>query len=121
VLMISIIERIGNFLFGNRKSPAIQQSEDLGSEKYHMLLESAPDAFVQIDSKGRIINVNNKTIELSGYTRSELLSMAAADLFPQDVLKDKPLRFDLLNAGQTIKNENQHQLDARRNVSKFYP
>jgi PAS domain S-box-containing protein len=114
--MISIIERIGNFLFGNRKSPAIQQSEDLGSEKYHMLLESAPDAFVQIDSKGRIINVNNKTIELSGYTRSELLSMAAADLFPQDVLKDKPLRFDLLNAGQTIKNEREIRVKSGKRI-----
>ncbi len=74
-------------------------------EKFRTLVELAPDAFFQGDSKGNFIVVNDKTIELTGYTREELLRMNMADLFPKEILKEKPLRYDLLKVGQTIKIE----------------
>jgi len=79
----------------------IKENED----KYHTLLEFAPDAFFQGDAKGDFITVNDKAIELTGYSREELLNMNMADLFPPDVIKVDPLRYDLLNNGATIKRE----------------
>lgn len=98
------------------KKGTLKHSEIRESEKYRILLDSAPDAFVQIDANGNIINVNRKTIELSGYSKEELLSMKARDLFPEDVLKEKPLRFDLLKEGQTLKSEREIRLKSGKRI-----
>jgi PAS domain S-box-containing protein len=71
-------------------------------KKFSTLIEFAPDAFFQGDSKGNFITVNNKAIDLTGYSREELLTMNISNLFPNQVLKDKPLRYDLLKIGDTI-------------------
>jgi len=83
-----------------RTEEALKESE----EKYRTLLEFAPDAFFQGDSKGNFILVNDKAIELTGFSKEELLSMNMSDLFPADVIKDKPLRYTLLKIGKTIIN-----------------
>ncbi|MFZ4522521.1 MAG: PAS domain S-box protein [Bacteroidales bacterium] len=80
---------------------ALKQSE----EKYRMLLEMAVDAFFQGDQNGRFIMVNDNAIQLTGYSREELLSMNIRDLFPPDILATNPLRYDLLATGKTIKVE----------------
>lgn len=77
---------------------ALKQSE----EKYRTLLELAPDAFFHGDSKGNLILVNDKAIEFTGFSEEELLAMNMSDLFSQNVLNEKPLRYDLLIHGNTI-------------------
>ena len=77
---------------------ALKQSE----EKYRTLLELAPDAFFHGDSKGNFILVNDKAIEFTGFSEEELLAMNMSDLFSQNVLNEKPLRYDLLIHGDTI-------------------
>lgn len=72
-------------------------------EKFRYLLELAPDAFLRGDSAGNFIGVNSKAIEMFGYSKEELLSMNMKDLFVAEVLKSKPLRYDLLQAGEVIK------------------
>lgn len=79
----------------------IRENED----KFRTLLEFAPDAFFQGDVKGNFIMVNDKAIELTGYSREELLTMNMSDLFPPDVIRVDPLRYDLLNKGATLKRE----------------
>ena len=74
-------------------------------QKYHTLIEFAPDAFFQGDEKGNFIIVNEKAIILTGYSRDELLSMNMSGLFPSDELIEKPLRYDLLNQEHTIISE----------------
>ncbi len=74
-------------------------------EKYRKLIEFAPDAFFQGDAQGNLIVVNNRAIELTGYSREELLAMNLADLIPADIIRDKPLRYDLLKLGEVIKTE----------------
>ncbi len=80
---------------------ALRESE----EKYRTLLEFAPDAFLQGDSNGNFITVNNKVIELTGYSREELFTMNISELFPADVLIDNPLRYDQLKHVGTITAE----------------
>ncbi len=77
---------------------ALKKSE----EKYRMLLDLAVDAFFQGDSKGDFITVNDKAIELTGYSKEELLTMNIIDLFPERSITGNPLRYDLLSTGKTL-------------------
>lgn len=74
-------------------------------EKFRMLLELATDAFFQGDKNGNFITVNNKAVELTGFQREELLQMNIADLFPEKILEKKPLNYNKLQKGHTIKTE----------------
>ena len=74
-------------------------------EQYRMLLDLAPDAFFQGDAEGNFITVNKSAIELTGYSREELLGMNMKDLFTKEFLQKKPLRYNLLENGDVIKTE----------------
>jgi len=79
----------------------IRQNE----EKYRMLLEFASDAFFHGDKNGNLIIVNSVAIELTGYSREELLKMNLTDLFSAEMLDEKPLKYDQLRNGEIIKTE----------------
>ncbi|MGF7141058.1 PAS domain S-box protein [Roseimarinus sediminis] len=79
----------------------IKQSE----EKYRTLIDFAPDAFFQGDVNGNFIEVNIKASELTGYSKEELLSMNMSQLFSPSELINNPLRFDLLQKGETVISE----------------
>jgi PAS domain S-box-containing protein len=99
--------------FGNtiRKAIALKKNADFSDIKknrdlkFSSIIEFAPDAFFQGNLNGNIITVNNKAIELSGYSREELLMMNISKLFPENILIEKPLRYDLLKKGETVKTE----------------
>jgi PAS domain S-box-containing protein len=74
-------------------------------EQYRMLLDLAPDAFFQGDVNGNFITVNKSAIELTGYTREELLKMNMKDLFTEEFLTIKPLKYNLLEQGKVIITE----------------
>jgi PAS domain S-box-containing protein len=57
-------------------------------ELFRGLLESAPDAMVVVDSRGRIQVVNSRTEQLFGFTRQELLGMSVDELVPQSLRPD---------------------------------
>ena len=52
-------------------------------DKFRALLESAPDAMVIVDQRGRIVLVNSRTEELFGYPRQELLGYSVEILVPE--------------------------------------
>ena len=47
------------------------------------LLESAPDAVVIVDERGRVVLANAQAVELLGYSRGELLELAVEALIPE--------------------------------------
>lgn len=84
-----------------KSEEALRKSE----EQYRFLLDFAPDPFFHGDTVGNFINVNNAALELTGYTKEELIGMNMRELFPSDVLNNLPLRYDLLEQGEIIKSE----------------
>ncbi len=90
-------------LFRNDESARATLKES--EEKYRMLLDLAVDAFFQGNYEGDLITVNDKSVELTGYSKVELLTMNITDLFPSDTLLANPLRYDLLSTGQVLKAE----------------
>ncbi len=52
-------------------------------DKFRALLESAPDAMVIVDQRGRIVLVNSRTEEMFGYSRQELLGYSVEVLIPE--------------------------------------
>ncbi|MBZ0201304.1 MAG: PAS domain S-box protein, partial [Ignavibacteriaceae bacterium] len=93
-LEIEILER-------SKVEKALKESE----EKYKNILEFAAEAFFQGDSKGNLIIVNSKAVELTGYAREELLSFNLADLFPKTTFDAELLRYDLLQEGKAVITE----------------
>ena len=62
---------------------ALQESE----EKYSSYIENAPYGVFVINEHGDYIEVNRSAVELSGYTRDELLRMSIRDITPADTLE----------------------------------
>ena len=84
-----------------RTMTRLEESE----RNYRTLIELAPDAFFRGDREGNFIAVNDRSLHLTGYSRDELLKLNMKDLFPENVLSRKPLRYDLLLQGNTIISE----------------
>ena len=56
---------------------------DAAEERFRLLLESAPDGIVVVDSTAKIVIVNLQTERLFGYTRQELIGQPVETLVPE--------------------------------------
>ena len=75
-----------------RTKRSLQESE----EKYRSLFEDAIDAIFLVDASQNYVDVNKKAVELTGYTREELLRMNILDLVPQEQKPRSREEFDKL-------------------------
>lgn len=81
----------------NRAENALRISE----EKYRSLIEQAPDAILIADAKLRLVDINSRACELSGYTRAEVLQMTLLDFVPPGSEADFEQRMQSLKKGST--------------------
>ena len=79
-----------------------QQALVESEEKYREVVENAGDGILLGNLKGEIIEVNRTFLSMTGYRRNDLLNKHIKILFSQDTIKNKPLRFDLLDKGQSV-------------------
>ena len=71
------------------------------------LVEHAADAIFLGDPQGNIIEANRYAATLSGYPRDELIGLNISRLFPETELERNPLRYDLVQAGETVHRQRQ--------------
>ena len=72
---------------------------------YHALFEQARDGIFVTDFKGNFIDVNKAFSVMFGYTKKQLLQMNVKELLDKKHLKEKPIRFDLLQQGANMLTE----------------
>jgi PAS domain S-box-containing protein len=75
--------------------------------RYREIIELAVDGILLGAPDGTITNANSYMVNLTGRTRDQLLGFNISDLFTPEMLKESPLRYDLLQKGETVINERQ--------------
>lgn len=82
----------------------LQRSE----EKYRSIIENATEGIILLDKKGRFIEINDSLLEVSGYSREELIGKNFIKLLPNikiDVKKVLSLFKDLISGKKLPANE----------------
>jgi PAS domain S-box-containing protein len=86
------------------------------------LLESAPDAILELDNEGRIVLLNRMAEKLFGYTREELLGQTVETLVPEALREaHKRHRTHYLNQPVTRPMGSGLKLEARRKDGSRFP
>lgn len=80
---------------------ALKKSES----RFRELIELAVDGILIGSSEGTIIEANTYMVKLTGRTHENLIGINISELFKPNVLKNKPLRYDLLKKGNTVISE----------------
>lgn len=70
-------------------------------EKYESLVRLASDGCIIYQPNGTIIEFNEGACRHLGYTPEEFQQLSLFDLFLEEDLRKRPLRFDLMKNGDT--------------------
>ncbi len=82
--VIGVIEYVKDITERERVAQALRESE----VKFRTLVDQAPEALFLHDLDGRIMDVNQATVERYGYTREQLLQMRTEDIDPDYVERE---------------------------------
>jgi PAS domain S-box-containing protein len=63
----------------------------LADERFHLAVESAPNAMVMVNQEGKIVLVNSETEKLFGYPRDELIGQTVEMLVPEPFRQSHPM------------------------------
>lgn len=80
---------------------ALRKSE----EKFHSLIDYAPDAIFLVADDGIIFDINRSATKLLGYTKEELIGRTVLDLHPINVREEIPLIWDTLRKNKSLVDE----------------
>jgi PAS domain S-box-containing protein len=67
--------------------------------RFKMVFELAADTVIIADPQGKILNANERSTELTGYSIQELAGKDLSHLFSKEEMDKNPLRFDMLYQG----------------------
>ncbi len=97
-----------------RKKVILKLSES--EERFRSLVELAVDGIVIGDQNGIITDVNYRFLEITQKEFSDVVGKHMEVLFDKNVLKSRPLRFDLLAKGKTLIAEREIKLANGQNI-----
>jgi PAS domain S-box-containing protein len=100
VLALFISNRILRIVV-NKRTIELKSSE----ERYRTIIEQAADGILLGSHEGVITGANNRMECISGRNRDELIGLDISRIFPPENLQMMPLRFDLLQQGQTVTSQ----------------
>ena len=72
----------------------IESERNSREARYRAVVETSPDGFWAVDLQGRLVEVNDAYVRLSGYSREELLTMAVPDLDAKDTPEEIAARVE---------------------------
>ncbi len=70
--------------------------------QYRSLFEQASDFIAVFDFNGRFYDVNLSWKKTTGFSREDLADMTIEDVFDQENLREMPIRYNALRAGQQV-------------------
>ena len=97
-----LAESVRTSLARARQNEATLQASE---ERFRSLIDFAVDGILIGDPEGRLIGVNRRFCELTGLTTEELLGRRLRDLFSREEMHRAPLRYDRVQAGETVVTE----------------
>jgi PAS domain S-box-containing protein len=77
--------------------------------KFKTVVENAGDGILIGNNKGEIIDANASFLKMTGYAPEDIIHNHISVLFSEESLKERPLRFDLLDVGGTVLIERELQ------------
>src|SRR4051812_34985660 len=75
----------------------------------HFTLQNLQEAVFWVESTGRILSINEKACEQSGYTKDELMQMMVTDINPSPDLQDFKKFWQRLKKEKKITFESKHK------------
>ncbi|MFX1250705.1 MAG: PAS domain S-box protein [Promethearchaeota archaeon] len=87
------------------KHKQIEKALEESQEKYSKLFQYSNDAIFIHDLEANIIDVNQKTLDLFGYTKSEILSLKIMDLHPSKMLEASENAFSRISKERFVNFE----------------
>ena len=78
---------------------------NVNDDRYRILVEQSPDGIATYDQQGRILEVNDRALEMLGYKHGEASPRNVVDLIAPEDLAARPLRTELLRDGHPITGE----------------
>ncbi len=73
--------------------------------RYRTLADESADAILHVDARGRFVDVSRRAVELTGYSRAELMQMNITQLLPVGDLERDPLNMAALQRGERVIKE----------------
>ncbi|HXV97246.1 MAG TPA: PAS domain S-box protein, partial [Anaerolineae bacterium] len=104
-IVLAVIAMVHRNQVERDRQAALAESEN----KYRLLLEQAADGIFIADSTGHYTMVNPMGCQMLGYSPDEMLQLNMRDVIPAEDLAAVPLRFDELQAGETVISERRLQ------------
>ena len=86
-------------------------------EKYRNLFQNSRDAIFIHDQEGTILEVNQKVLDLFGYSKPEILSLSIVKLYPPHALEKSKWAFNRISREKSISFE----IDFRKKTGEIFP
>jgi PAS domain S-box-containing protein len=89
VVVTALRDQTGNLLGFGKVTRDLSERQQ-ATERFRLIVESAPNAIVMANREGIIVLVNSQTEQLFGYTRDELIGQSVELLVPERVRSAHP-------------------------------